>query len=174
MISEDINIKSIKLYPPPQIELDGATTIFRQLLRLDSVYKPGLKLSELKVIFSKCSSCGLIMTKRVFSRHICDITEVKDGREYIDLTLDEDWISICIMCLVATRKKCMPKWCKTVSRKWTGDKLGSSNMVRLRKYGHRSMVHHTLDLSAVSLRYLQTSEICAVLPRSHGTKERRH
>jgi hypothetical protein len=76
----------------PAQEKDAAA-VFHDLLRLDSGYKPGLKVHDFMELFSICSQCELVMTKRVVRRHLCEAKTGAGeglGREYIDLTTDTE------------------------------------------------------------------------------------
>ena len=64
--SDDI-VASIPAYPRPPKRPEGA---FDQLLRLDSLTRPGLSSAQFRELFTKCA-CGLIMTHRVFKEHMC-------------------------------------------------------------------------------------------------------
>jgi hypothetical protein len=64
----------------------GPETVIEQLLRLDTSSRPGLSESEFRMLFAKCV-CGMIMTRRVFSGHIC-ATAVPAPPAVIDLTSD--------------------------------------------------------------------------------------
>ena len=80
MMLTDIDIERMLVLAPPALD---PATVFRQLLRLDSVYKPGLTVEELVLLLAKCSRCRLVMTRRIYESHVCDKEIV-----VIDLTLD--------------------------------------------------------------------------------------
>jgi hypothetical protein len=85
----DIDIRGMQRYP---VQGKDAATVFHDLLRLDSGYKPGLTIHDFMGLFSICSKCQLVMTKRVVRRHLCEAkTGAGEGSEieYIDLTADE-------------------------------------------------------------------------------------
>jgi hypothetical protein len=66
-----------------------------QLLRLNARSKPGLTKKEFRKLFAMCG-CGLVMTRRVFRRHVCaeHISRVDETAQnvpdIIDLTSDTD------------------------------------------------------------------------------------
>jgi hypothetical protein len=64
-------------------------TTFDQLLRLDSVARPGLTEFEFKKLFVKCR-CGKVTTRRVFNEHICAIIPDEPAPVDVDLTSDAD------------------------------------------------------------------------------------
>ena len=82
MILTDMDIKGIRVLAPPAHD---PAAVFRQLLRLDSIYKPGLTVEEVTVLFAKCRRCRLVMTRRIFENHVCN-----KEMEVIDLTLDSE------------------------------------------------------------------------------------
>ena|SRR5271170_1532556 len=65
--------------------------LLRQLLRLDSLTRPGLPDAEFSSLFAKCR-CGLVMTRRVFIGHVCAVAVVQKQHPatIIDLTSDND------------------------------------------------------------------------------------
>jgi hypothetical protein len=81
-----------------------------QLLRFNARSKPGLAKKEFRKLFAMCR-CGLVVTRRVFRRHVCaerisrvdetaqnapdviDLTSDTDNHSqsnFVDLTLDSD------------------------------------------------------------------------------------
>ncbi|KIM77686.1 hypothetical protein PILCRDRAFT_90993 [Piloderma croceum F 1598] len=75
---------SLPLCEPPNRAPESP---FDQLLKLDSVFRPGLSEIEFRKLFSKCR-CGTVTTRRVFKEHICLIA--KEPRIIIDLTHSDD------------------------------------------------------------------------------------
>jgi hypothetical protein len=71
---------SIATYQRPARRFE---TVLDRLIKLDSLACPGLSQAEFNRLLVKCH-CGLLMTRRVFSNHVCAALEV------IDLTVDED------------------------------------------------------------------------------------
>jgi hypothetical protein len=72
----------------PRLAPSNQMTVLNLLFRMDSVVNPGVTVSQLRRMLATCSGCELVMTKRVFANHECDM----DGNgqvEYIDLTQDE-------------------------------------------------------------------------------------
>jgi hypothetical protein len=74
---------AVPSYEPPKREPE---TSFNQLLRLDSIKRPGLSEVEFKNLFAKCR-CGIVATRRVFNDHICAVVPAV---QVIDLTLSDD------------------------------------------------------------------------------------
>jgi hypothetical protein len=62
-------------------------TFSEKFIKLDSWGRAGLRESEFRKLFAKCT-CGLVMTTRVFQDHDCAITVVPPT--IIDLTTDDD------------------------------------------------------------------------------------
>jgi hypothetical protein len=59
----------------------AADSIWSRLIKLNSSHTPGLTAAEFRMLFAKCR-CGLVMTKRVFRNHTCQVV--------IDLTGDDN------------------------------------------------------------------------------------
>ena len=79
---------SITTYERP---VRRSETVLDRLLRLDSWSRPGLSEPEFNRLFATCR-CGLVMTRRVFTNHICAMAEVAGWNQpiVIDLTSDAD------------------------------------------------------------------------------------
>lgn len=75
-------LAAIPLREPPN---RGPPAPFDQLLRLDSVTRPGLSGLEFRELFVRCR-CGKITTRRVFKEHICAIIPDAPASVVIDLT----------------------------------------------------------------------------------------
>ena len=72
----------------PRLAPSNQMTVLDCLFRLDSVINPGVTALQLQRMLAICTGCGLVMTRRVFASHECEV----DGNrqvEYIDLTQDE-------------------------------------------------------------------------------------
>jgi hypothetical protein len=66
-------------------------TVLNCLFRMDSAINPGITLAQLRRTLTTCTGCELVMTKRVFPNHECEV----DGNgevEYIELTEDDESI----------------------------------------------------------------------------------
>jgi hypothetical protein len=81
-VNLDVDLSSIPVWDTPKIE---GPNPFQQLMQLDSWIRPGIREGDFFMLFVKCDRCDLIMTRRVFEDHYC---ELKDC--IIDLTLDDD------------------------------------------------------------------------------------
>jgi len=64
-------------------------TPFDQLLRLDSLARPGLSELEFRKLFVKCR-CGKVTTSRVFKEHICAIVSDGPDPDILDLTVSSE------------------------------------------------------------------------------------
>ncbi|KAL4068922.1 hypothetical protein V8B97DRAFT_2024582 [Scleroderma yunnanense] len=71
--------------PTPKCTQPVQLSPFTLLMKLDSFFKPGLMMKQLKALLTWCE-CGLIMTKWVYEVHECMLDS---NCEVIDLTLEE-------------------------------------------------------------------------------------
>jgi hypothetical protein len=79
---------SIATYERP---VRNPETTLDRLLQLDSWTRPGLSEAAFNRLFAKCH-CGLVMTRRVFTNHVCTeaAAVVQKPPVIIDLTSDDD------------------------------------------------------------------------------------
>ncbi len=77
-------LSAIPLCEPPALT-QGTPSPFDQLLKLDSVSRPGLSELEFRDLFVRCH-CGKITTRRVFKEHICAIIPHVPASAFVDLT----------------------------------------------------------------------------------------
>ncbi|KIK74873.1 hypothetical protein PAXRUDRAFT_174432 [Paxillus rubicundulus Ve08.2h10] len=81
----DFNPFMVPSTPKRQKPAPGTVqSVFAMLMKLDDISQPGLTTRQLKALFTKCAECGLIMTRRTYEHHECNLDS--ERVEVIDLT----------------------------------------------------------------------------------------